>query len=72
MSVRSKNHLTTEQLKVIQIKKYCGDLKSGLVWISNGPKKVGLQMVRILKGSEILKPNYLKSSQMAAILSKTI
>ena len=29
---------------------YSGDLKSDLVWISNGPKEVGLQMVWILNG----------------------
>ena len=27
-----------------------GDLKSGLVWIFNGPKEVGMQMVQILNG----------------------
>ena len=30
--------------------KYSGDLKSGLVWILNGRKEVGLQMVRISNG----------------------
>ena len=30
--------------------KYSGDLKSGLVRISNGGKEVGLQMVQILNG----------------------
>ena len=29
---------------------YSGDLKSRLVWISNGQKEVGFQMVRILNG----------------------
>ena len=29
---------------------YSGDLKSDLVWISNCPKQVGLQMVWISKG----------------------
>ena len=29
---------------------YSGDLKSDLVWISNGPKQVGLQMVWISNG----------------------
>ena len=35
---------------------YSGDLKSDLVWILNGPKEVGLQMV-FRMGSEIRKPN---------------
>ena len=30
--------------------RYSGDLKSDLVWISNGPKQVGLQMVWISNG----------------------
>ena len=29
---------------------YSGDLKSDLVWILNGPKQVGLQMVWISNG----------------------
>ena len=29
---------------------YSGDLKSGRVWILNGPKKVGLQMFQISNG----------------------
>ena len=29
---------------------YSEDLKSGLVWISNGQKEVGLQIVRIYNG----------------------
>ena len=42
VDVRSKSEANeTEQLKTIQIKKYCGDLKSGLVWISNGQKQLG-------------------------------
>ena len=45
---------------------YSGDLKSDLVWILIGPKEVGFWM-----GSEIWKPNPLKSGQMAAIMSKT-
>ena len=43
-----------------------GNMKSGVVWILNGQKKVGLRM-----GSKIWKPNYLKFVQMAAILSKS-
>ena len=31
-------------------RKYGGDLKSGLVWIFNGQKEVGLQMVWISNG----------------------
>ena len=34
-----------------QITKYNRDLKSELVWILNGQKKVGLQMVGILNGT---------------------
>ena len=57
---------------------YCsGNLKSGLVWILNGQKEVGLQIVRILigilcleaqefgiwtNGSHVVK-NHLKSGQ---------
>ena len=51
-------------------KLFSGDLKSGLVWISNGWKEVGLQMIWISNGNEIQKPNHLKLGQMAAILSK--
>ena len=29
---------------------YSGDIKYGLVWISNGQKEVGLQMVQISNG----------------------
>ena len=36
--------------KLDQFIEYSGDLKSDLVWISNGPKQVGLQMVWILNG----------------------
>ena len=32
------------------ISTYSGDLKSGLVWILNGQKEVGLQMVQISNG----------------------
>ena len=49
---------------------YSEDLKSGLVWILKGQKKVGLQMVPNL--NRIWKPNYFKSGQMATILTKTI
>ena len=48
---------------------YSGDLKSRQVWILNDWKKVGLHMVQIYMGSEIPKPNQLKSGQIAAILS---
>ena len=51
---------------------YRGDLKSELVWISNGQKEVGLQIVCILMGYEIWKLNHLKSGEVATILSKTI
>ena len=34
----------------IRIQDYIGDLKSDLVWISNGPKEIGLQMFWILNG----------------------
>ena len=34
----------------LSIEKYSGDLKSNLVWISNGPKQVGFQMVWISNG----------------------
>ena len=56
----------------LAVEYYSGDLKSGLVWIMKDRKEVGLQMVRILMGSEIRKPNNFKFGQMAAILSKTI
>ena len=36
----------------------------------NGGKEVGLQMVLILNGTEIQKPNHLITVQMTAILSK--
>ena len=38
----------------------------------NGQKEVGCKWSGFRMGSEILKPNHLKSRQMAAILSKTI
>ena len=34
----------------LHVMNYSGDLKSDLVWISNGPKQVGLQMVWISNG----------------------
>ena len=43
---------------------YNGDLKSKLVWISNGQKVAGLQMVWICMGSEIWKPNHKSSSEL--------
>ena len=57
---------------VTAILRYCEDLKSGLVWIWNGQKEVEWQMAWILNRICKPEPNLLKSSQMAAILSKTI
>ena len=39
-----------EKIWYLNGQKYSGDLKSGLVWILNGRKEVGLQMVSILNG----------------------
>ena len=48
------DHLKTKLFILIlnrdRIPNYSGDLKSGLVWISNGWKEVELQKVRILNG----------------------
>ena len=49
-----------------------GDLKSWLVWISKVEKRLGYKWSRFWMGSEIWKPNHLKSKQMTAIMSKTI
>ena len=51
---------------------YSGDLKYGLVRILNGKKRLGCKWSESQMGSEIRKPNHLKSGQTAAILSKTI
>ena len=50
-----------------------GDLEYWLVWILNGKKRDWFcKWSGFLMGSEIWKPNYLKSGQMATISSKTI
>ena len=55
-------------LTVYKFKNYSGDVRSRLVRILNGRKR----LVCKWSGSEIRKPNHLKSRQMGAILSKTI
>ena len=46
-----EGHESLEMWKMLKIYIYfSGDLKSGLVWISNGQREVGLQMVQILYG----------------------
>ena len=66
------NQIKTEQVRlmcithegtcpVFRLVDNSGDLKSGLVWVQNGQKEVGLRMVQISKGSEIQKPNHLDS-----------
>ena len=52
--------------------KYRGDLKFDLVWILNGQNSLGCKWSGFRMGSEIQKPNHLKSGQMAAILLKII
>ena len=42
---------------------YSGALKSRLVWIKNGQKSLGCKWLGFLMGSEIPKPNHLKSRQ---------
>ena len=44
----SQNQVAGQQQDQEEV--YSGDLKSGLVWISNGQKEVELQMVWILNG----------------------
>ena len=61
-----------EKKLCIKGKVYSVDLKSGLVWISNGRKKVVLQMVRILNGIWNLKAEPFEIWTMAVILSKTL
>ena len=48
---------------------YREDLKSGLVWMLIVEKRLGCKWSRSQMGSEIWKPNLLKSRQMADILS---
>ena len=43
-------NLQLKKAPMLQIFYYIGDLKSNLVWISNGPKEVGLEMIWILNG----------------------
>ena len=62
--------LDTQSLVKIMI---VGDLEYWLVWILNGKKRDWFcKWSGFLMGSEIWKPNYLKSGQMATISSKTI
>ena len=60
-AVEEGNYLSRERKKEIiceltniekpkHLVNYSGDLKSGLVWVLNGQKEVGLQMVYILNG----------------------
>ena len=49
---------------------YSGDLKSGLVWFQMVKKRLVCKWSGFYMGSEIRKPNHLKSGQMAAIWIK--
>ena len=55
-----------------KISTYSENLKSRLVWILNGTKRLGCKWSGFWMGSAFRKPNHLKCRQMSAISSKTI
>ena len=67
-----KKHVEVVCVLINKKLKYSGDLKSGLVWITNDRERLGCNCSRFQLGSEIWTPNHLKSVQMTAILSKNI
>ena len=52
LSVKSEPRITRKVAKYDKFKhrEYSVDLKSGLVWILNGPKEAGLQIILIPNG----------------------
>ena len=63
-------YLSRVVLKLLKLDPHCsGNLKSGLVWISNGQKELVCKWSGFWKRSEIGKPEPLKSGHMTSILS---